>query len=250
MRLANRVALITGASRGIGRAIALGMAREGADVAVNYVSRPKEAGEVVAEIEKLGRKAIAVRADTSVKDEVDKMVAEVVSAFGRIDILVNNAGLLTVKPFLELTEEEWDRVNDVDAKGYFLVGQAVARQMVKQGKGKIINICSEAQQRALPGLAHYCAAKGAALMLSRAMALELAPYKINVNVIAPGSTRTDINRDRLAIPEQLQLRLKRIPWGRIGEPEDMVGAAVYLASDEADMVVGTTIFVDGGANIV
>lgn len=249
MRLANRTALVTGASRGIGRAIAIGLAREGADVAVNFVSRRDAAEDTVASIKALGRRAIAVQANTAVKAEVERMVAQVLDAFGRIDILVNNAGTISFKPFLELEESEWDRVLSTNTKGYFLVGQAVAREMAKQGRGKIINIVSEAQQKALPNVAHYCASKGGAYMLSRCMALELAKHRINVNIIAPGPTVTDFNREIIKDPAELAKRVQRIPWGRMGQPEDVVGAAVFLASDEADHVTGAVIAVDGGATV-
>ncbi|MHB1414136.1 MAG: SDR family NAD(P)-dependent oxidoreductase [Chloroflexota bacterium] len=249
MRLKDRVALVTGGSRGMGQAIALGFAREGADVAVNYVSNVAAAEETVARIKELGRRAIAVKANTSVKAEVDAMVAQVIAAFGHIDILVNNAGVLTRAPFVEISEEDYDRVVNTNMKGYFLVGQAVAREMIRQGKGKIINVVSEAQEKALPGLAHYGASKGGAHMLSQGMALDLAPHKINVNIIAPGPTLTDMNRKRMEDPANLPVLLQRIPWGRLGRPEDVVGAAVYLASDEAENVTGATIAVNGGTTL-
>ena len=249
MRLANKVALVTGGGRGIGHAIALGLAREGADVAVNYVRHAEAAAATVAQIRELGRRGLAVQADTGVRAEVERMVAEVIDAFGRIDILVNNAGVGGFVPFLEVTEADLDKVINTNLKGVFFVGQAVARHMVQQGRGKIINITSEAQQKALPLLTHYCASKAGAYMLSRGMALELAPYKINVNMIAPGPTRTDMNRERLQDPAEVEKRVRRIPLGRMGEPEDLVGAAVFLASDEANHVTGAVIAVDGGAVI-
>jgi glucose 1-dehydrogenase len=249
MRLENKVALVTGGSRGIGRAIALGLAREGADVAISFVSHPEAAEEVVTEISNLGREALAVRASSAVKVEVDNLIAEVLERFGRLDILVNNAGVTTFVPFLELDEAEYDRVVNTNMKGYFLVGQAAAREMAKAGGGKIVNIVSEAQQKALPGLTHYCASKGGAWMLSRGMALELAKDKVNVNIVAPGPTITDLNRARLQQPGELEKRLARIPWGRMGNPEDMVGAVVYLCSDQAQNVTGACIAVDGGTTI-
>jgi NAD(P)-dependent dehydrogenase (short-subunit alcohol dehydrogenase family) len=233
----------------MGRAIALGFAREGADVAVNYVRNQKAALDTVAQITELGRRAVVVQADTSRKPEVDRMVAEVLFTFGRIDILVNNAGVLSFSPFLELTEADWDMVMGINGKGYFLVGQAVAREMVRQGKGKIINIISEAHQRAFPNIAHYIAAKSAAYMLSRAMALELASHKINVNMISPGPTWTDMHGERYKDPAELAKRLVRIPWGRIGKAEDVVAPAIYLASDAAENVTGACIAVDGGTTL-
>ncbi|MHB1133921.1 MAG: SDR family NAD(P)-dependent oxidoreductase [Chloroflexota bacterium] len=249
MRLEDKVVLVTGGARGIGRAIALGLAAEGADVAISYVRHPEAATGVVAAVEELGRQGLAVRADSAEKADVDNLVAEVIATFGRIDVLVNNAGVTTFAPFLEVTPEEFERVHAINTRGYFLVGQAVARQMVQQGGGRIINIVSEAQQKPLPGLSHYCASKAGAWMLSRCMALELAPHKINVNIVAPGPTVTDMNRARLAQPGELEKRLARIPWGRMGQPEDMIGAVAYLASDAAENVTGASISVDGGTTI-
>lgn len=249
MKLKDRIALVTGGSRSIGRAIAIGLAREGAHVAVNYVRHKEAAAETVDQIRSLGRRALAVQADTSVRAEVERMVSQTLAEFGRIDILVNNAGALTMKPFLDLTEEEWDSIVSTNLKGYFLVSQSVAREMVKRGRGKIINVTSEAQQKALPNLAHYCASKAGAYMLSRTMALELARYHINVNIIAPGPTLTDLNRERYRDPAVLERRVAGIPLGRMGNPEDIVGAAVYLASDDADHVTGAVIAVDGGTTI-
>ena len=247
MRLAGKVALVTGGSRGNGRAIALGLAREGADVAVNYVGHEAEARSAVAEIEALGRRALAVRADTARGDEVARLVEEVTGHFGRIDVLVNNAGVLTRTPFLELGEAEWDRVLAVNLKGPFLVGQAVARRMVAQGGGgAIVNVSSINQFIASPNLAHYCASKGGVGALTRSMALELAPHGIRVNAIAPGLIETDMNRNDIARDDFREARLARIPLKLIGRPEDLVGVVVLLASDEARLSTGATFTVDGG----
>jgi NAD(P)-dependent dehydrogenase (short-subunit alcohol dehydrogenase family) len=250
MKLANKVALVTGGGRGNGRAIALGLAREGADVAVNYVAHPDAAQDVAREIEGLGRRAAAVRANTADAGEVARMVAEVVERFGRIDILVNNAGVLTRTPFLEIGEEEWDRILDVNLKGYFLVGQAVARRMVARGGGgHIINVSSGNQFDASPNLAHYCASKGGVGMLTKTMALELAPHGIRVNAIAPGLIETDMNRHDIARDDFREARLARIPLRLIGRPEDLVGVAVLLASDDARLITGATFSVDGGSTL-
>ncbi len=249
MRLADKIALVTGGSRGNGRAIALGFAGEGADVAVNYHTHEAEAHSAVEEIRALGRQAIAIQADTSNSAQVNAMVAQVLGQFGRIDLLVNNAGVLKRTPFLEITEAEWDWLMDINLKGYFLVGQAVARQMVKRGSGAIINISSMGQRVAMPNLTHYSTSKGGVYQLTRQMALELAEHGIRVNAICPGLIETDINRRDIAREEFRRSRLAQIPLKLIGRPEDLVGAAVYLASEEARLVTGAEIAVDGGVTI-
>lgn len=250
MILVGKMALVTGASRGIGRAVAAGLAREGADVAVAYV-RDQAGAETTAEaVRAAGRRALVVQADVAVRAQVESMVEKVLAEFGRIDILVANAGMLTRTPFLELTDDEWQRVIGTNLTGPFIVGQLVARQMVKQGGGKIVNVSSEVSERVLLNLAHYSASKGGLRQLTRSMALELAPHGINVNAVAPGTTVTDINRDRLNDPAARADRLRGVPLGRFNEPEDLVGAVVYLCSPAADAVVGATIHVDGGSTIV
>ncbi|MHB1004850.1 MAG: SDR family NAD(P)-dependent oxidoreductase [Chloroflexota bacterium] len=249
MRLAGKKALVTGGSRSIGRAIALGFAREGADVAVNYVEGAAHADEVVHEIRDLGRQAMAVKADITDAAQVEAMVVKVAEAFGRIDVLVNNAGVVMRQPFLEMSEEVWDRVVDVDLKGVFLVGQAVARRMVAAGGGSIINISSIASEVASPGQSHYSAAKAGVTMLTRAMALELAPLGVRVNAIEPGMLLTDMNRERFANQQFLSGLLARMPIGRVGAPEDIAGAALYLASDESSFALGAVIRLDGGRAI-
>lgn len=250
MRLADKVALVTGASRGNGRAIAIGFAREGADVAVNYRSREAEALSAVEVIRAMGRRAIAVQADTSDAAQVKAMVDRAIREFGRIDILVNNAGVLSRVPFLELTEKEWDRVLDINLKGYFLVGQAVAREMAKRKSGVIINISSAGQQLAAPNLTHYNTAKGGIAQLTRQMAYELVDYGIRVNAICPGLIETDMNRHDLADPAFRDFRLAGIPMKIIGTPEDLVGSAVYLASEDSRLVTGTHLFVDAGQTMI
>lgn len=246
MRLANKVALVTGGSRGNGRAIAIGFAMEGADVAVNYQSHEEEALSAVEEIRRLGRRAIAVKADCSNAAEVLAMVDKAVGEFSRIDVLVNNAGVLKRTPFLEIPEEEWDWIMDVNLKGYFLVGQAVARQMVEQGGGVIINISSDGAVTPGINVAHYSVSKAGVSHLTRNMALELAGHGIRVNSLCPGLTETDMNRHDIAREEFRNARLSTIPMRMIGKPEDLVGAALYLASDDSRLVTGTQLFVDGG----
>ena len=250
VRLENKIALVTGGSRSIGRAIALGFAREGADVAVNYAQHAAAADEVVAEIQKLGRRAIAVQGDVSDPGQVQAMMDKVLDAFGRVDVLMGNAGMVIRVSFLETSLADWDRIIDVNLKGQFLVGQAVARQMVKQGDGgSIIFTASVSADMAQKMLTHYQAAKAGVKMLARGMALELAQYGIRVNCIEPGLIETDLNRRRLADPDIRRERLASIPIGRIGNPDDLVGAAVYLASDESRYATGSAIRVDGGQSI-
>ena len=178
------------------------------------------------------------------------MVKRVVEEFGRIDVLVNNASIIKRTPFLEITEEEWDEILAVNLKGYFLVGQAVAREMIKRRSGIIINMSSASQEIAGVNLTHYCTAKGGVRLLTKQMALELAPYGIRVNAIAPGLIETDLNREDLMSTEFREYRLNMIPMRVIGTPEDVVGAAVFLASNESRLATGSTIFLDGGQTII
>lgn len=251
MRLEGKRTLVTGGSRGIGRAIALGLAREGADVAVNYRHGRDDAGSAVREIEQMGRRAMAVQGSTSSRSDVDRFVAEAHDFLGGLDILVNNAGILKRTPFLEISEEEWDAILDVNLKGYFLVGQAVARRMVEAGtQGAIVNVSSAGQAVAAPNLTHYCVSKAGVKMLTQEMALELAPHNVRVNAVAPGLIETDINRADIAREAFREGRLARIPLGLIGSPDDVVGAVAFLASnDEARLMTGASVFVDAGQTI-
>ncbi|MXX56913.1 MAG: 3-oxoacyl-ACP reductase FabG [Gemmatimonadetes bacterium] len=251
MRLEGKRALVTGGSRGIGRAIALGLAREGADVAVNYRNSRGDAGSAVREIEQMGRRTVAVQGSTSSRPDVERFVAEADDFLGGLDILVNNAGILKRTPFLEIGEEEWDAILDVNLKGYFLVGQAVARRMVATGtRGAIVNVSSAGQAVAGPNLAHYCVSKAGVGMLTKEMALELASHNIRVNAVAPGLIETDINRADIAQDAFREGRLARIPLGLIGAPADVVGAVVFLAAnEEARLMTGASVFVDGGQTI-
>jgi NAD(P)-dependent dehydrogenase (short-subunit alcohol dehydrogenase family) len=249
MKLKKQVALVTGGSRSIGRAIALGFAREGANVAVNYVSHTGEAQSTVREIELLGRQALAVRADVSRRAEVEAMVNEVWDKLGPIDILVNNAGVQKRVFFLDLEETDWDWMLGVNLKGYYLVGQAVTTRMKARSSGTIINISSEAAGFPAQRMTAYCISKAGVAMLTKCMALELAQYGIRVNALAPGLTRTDINRQDLEDEDFLNMRLARIPLGRVMHPENLVGAAIFLASSDSEMATGITLQVDGGRSI-
>ncbi len=240
---------MTGGSRSIGRAIALAFAREGADVAINYVQHPEEAEAVVREIEEMGRRALVVQADVSSADQVHRMVDQVMSAWGRIDVLVNNAGILKRTPLLEITEAEWDQVMAINLKGAFLCSQAVARRMAGHSGGVIINISSAGARRATPNLAHYNTSKGAITTLTQQLALELAPFGIRANAIAPGMVETDLNRHDLADPDFRAQRLEKIPLRSIGQPDDVAATAVFLASDESRLMTGAVLALDGGNTI-
>lgn len=245
--LTNKKALVTGASRGIGKGIALCLAEQGADVAINYHSKVSEAEAVVAEIKKIGRDSFFVQADVSDSAAVKKMFEQIKEKWGSLDILVNNAGILMFAPFDQITEEQWDQIMAVNLKGQFLCGQQAAKLM-GQG-GRIINIASIASGGLGVGFAnisHYTASKGGVVALTENMALELAKKGINVNAIAPGVIETDMTKEMLADEKTKQGLLMRVPKGRPGKPKDIGAAAAFLASDEADYITGITLYVDGG----
>ena len=244
--LEGKVALVTGASSGIGKAIALEMGQQGARVAVNYVGRANNASQVASAIERDNGEAVIIQADVSKRQDVERMVAETVSKLGPIDVLVNNAGIEHEDPFLQKTEDEWDRVIAVNLKGPFLCAQSAARLMVKNGKGTIINISSVHEDLPFPGYAAYCAAKGGLRMLCRDLALELARYKINVVNVAPGAIATPINQRTMEDPEKMMALQREIPLRRMGQPDEVAKLVCYLASDDASYITGTTIVIDGG----
>jgi len=248
MKLENKIGLVTGAGQGIGRAIALAFAGEGSTVIVNDIN-PETALSTAREIMAQGGTALPITADVSIRDDVSNMVEEIITNLGRIDILVNNAGVQTETPFMDLSEEEWDSIINVNLKGTFLCSQLVAREMAKQGGGKIINISSVHQVLPRRNIAHYAASKGGVAMLTKVMALELASYKINVTCIAPGAIATAMNTSVLNSPQELAEINSKIPWRRMAEPEEVAQAAVYLASNDADYITGSTIYVDGGIGL-
>lgn len=242
MILKDKVAIVTGAGRGIGRGIALTLAREGAKVIVSDLNH-EDCLSVVAELEKQGAQALAVQCDVSQKEAVDKLMAETTAKFGTLDILVNNAGIYPFKSFLEMSESEWDKVINVNLKSIFLAAQAAAKIM--PAGGKIVNISSIAAFVGFAGLTHYCASKGGMNGMTRALALELAEKKINVNNVAPGAIETPGATGAMTEEARKQTS-SNIPWGRMGQPEDIAAAVAFLASAGADYITGQTLVVDGG----
>lgn len=247
MRLQGKVAAVTGASSGIGKAISQVFAREGACVVVDYVGSLEPAEAVVSSIESRGGKAVAVGADVSKPDDVQKLIDASCRAFGGLDIMVNNAGIEEKHPFLEMPLDVYDKVIAVNLKGVWLCSQAAARQMVKQQRGgRIINISSIHEEVTMPTNAPYCAAKGGVRMLMRTLAVELAAHRITVNNVAPGAIDTPMDEPLKNNPTELAALLAEIPLGRIGTPEEVAEVCVFLASDAAGYVTGSTYFVDGG----
>jgi NAD(P)-dependent dehydrogenase (short-subunit alcohol dehydrogenase family) len=246
MRLAGKIALVTGAQQGIGRAIAVALARDGADVAVNFLDDEPAASLVADEARALGRRALLVEGDVSRPADVEGMAARVVKQLGTPDIVVNNAGVFPRVDFLEMTEQEWDHVLDVNLKGSFLAAQAGARAMVAAGRaGAIVNVSSSAV-RGDPRGVHYSASKAGVVGLTRAMALALAPHRIRVNAIAPGTT--DTAQPRYGNTEaQLAARVRDTPFGRMAQPDEIARVAVFLATEEAAWISGEVIHVNAAA---
>lgn len=255
--LKGQTALVTGASSGIGFGVAKALGAAGADVVVNYVSAPEAAERVAEEIRAGGRRALAIRADVSREDQVLAMFDRMLEAWGGVDILVNNAGLQKDAAFGEMTLEQWNTVIGVNLTGMFLCSREAVRAMVRRGArpeisraaGKIICVSSVHEMIPWAGHANYAASKGGVKLLMQTMAQELAPARIRVNSIAPGAIQTPINREAWETPQALKSLLTLIPYGRIGQPEDIGRVAVFLASDDADYINGQTIFVDGGMTL-
>ncbi len=246
-QLDQKVAIVTGSDSGIGRAIAIQFASEGATVIVNYAHAQDKAQEVQQTIEKNGGKAMIIQADVSRYQQVANLVQQTVEHFQRLDIMVNNAGMEIHSPFLDETEQNFDRVIGVDLKGAFFGAQLAAREMVKrQTAGRIINISSVHEDLPMPENVPYCCAKGGLRMLTRTICLELAPHNITVNNIGPGAVHTPIDRDVEADPEKLAALLKEIPLHRMAQPDEVAKLALYLASDAAAYITGATYFIDGG----
>ena len=246
-QLDQKVAIVTGADSGIGRAIAIAFASAGAAVVVNYAHAQQKAEEVRQIIEKNHGRVLVVQADVSQYQEVANLIEQAVQHFDRLDIMVNNAGMEIHSPFLEETEHNFDRVLGVDLKGAFFGAQLAAREMVKRKTaGRIINISSVHEDLPMPGNVPYCCAKGGMRMLTRTICLELAPHNITVNNIGPGAVQTPIDRDVEADPEKMGALLKEIPLRRMAQPEEVAQLALYLASDAAAYITGATYFIDGG----
>lgn len=247
MRLQNKVAIVTGAATGIGQAIAFRFAQEGASVVVDYVGKPDAPNNTEEKIKSIGGKTIAVEADVSDPDQAQNLIDSAVKAFGRLDIVVNNAGIEKKFAFVDYPVKELRAILGVNLVGPFLVSQSAARQMIKQGGGgRIVNISSVHEDLPMPTNSAYCASKGGLRMLTRTIAVELAKDKITVNNIGPGAVYTPIDADIEAQPEVEKLLMNEIPLDRWGKPEEIAGLAVYLASDEAAYVTGSTYFIDGG----
>jgi 3-oxoacyl-[acyl-carrier protein] reductase len=242
MRLNDKVAIVTGARRGIGLAIALQMAKEGASVVVCDINQ-EECQKVVTEIENSGKKGLAIKCDVSSRTEVENLVQSTLEKFGKLDILVNNAARADFKSFLRLNDDDWDKALDSNLKGQFLCAQAAAKAMIKNKWGRIINIASISSGigSGFPLMSHYTASKGGVIGLTKALAMELAAYDINVNAICPGAIDTG-----LIPPEMTKRMIARIPKGRLGRPEEVASLAVFLASEEAEYITGSAVVIDGG----
>jgi NAD(P)-dependent dehydrogenase (short-subunit alcohol dehydrogenase family) len=249
MRLQDKNAIVTGAGSGIGRAIAIGFAREGARVACGDIN-DESARQTAEAIRAAGGEALAVRVDVSVRAQVESLLAAALDSYVRIHLLASVAGIATVRHFLDLPEDEWDRVLVVNLKGLYLCGQVVARHMAAAGGGSILNVTSQVSDIAQPDCAHYFASKGGGRSLTRAMAIDLARHNIRVNALAPGLTNTGMTKgtqhEGMETWTYRQKILDHIPLGRPAEPEEMVGAAIFLASDESSYMTGAQLTVDGG----
>ncbi|HET7615700.1 MAG TPA: glucose 1-dehydrogenase [Bacillales bacterium] len=251
-RLRDRVAFVTGGCRGIGEAVVLRLAEEGADTAINYLSDDLEAAarKVQRQVENLGRRAVIVKGDAGVKVQVEAMIRKAESELGPIDILVNNAGIAPFDPFLKLSEETWDRTYQTNVKSIFLTAQAVAPGMIERRGGKIVNIASTASVMVTsPVVPHYISSKAAAHQLTKALAIELGQYNINVNAVGPSTIATELTKDYLADPDIYRKETEANPMKRLGTAKQIGDAVVFLASDEAMQVNGHLLMVDGGLTV-
>ena len=250
MRFMDKVAIVTGSSRGMGRAIALGLAREGASVVVISHRHPEKGQEVASEVERLGGQALHVQVDVSEKADVQRMVQATLDRFGKIDILINNAGIHMGAPFTEEGEEMWWELFKVNVMGVVLPTQAVVPHMMERRKGKIVITASKAAVVGEPYHAAYSASKGAVLSLTRALAIELASHNIMVNAVCPGPTLTDMLLEAVPDPAEREELAASAPLGRVGRVEDIVGAVLYFASEESDWCTGQALGIDGGLSIL
>jgi glucose 1-dehydrogenase len=255
--LRGQKALVTGASSGIGKSVAIFLAQEGADVVVNYVGSAEAADEVVETIASKGGRAIAIQADVSREDQVQAVFAQMIEAFGTIDILVNNAGIQQDAPFEAMTLSQWQRVIDVNLTGQFLCAREAIREFKRRGvvsaissaAGKIISISSVHEVIPWAGHVNYAASKGGVMLMNKSIAQEVAPFRIRVNSVCPGAIRTPINQAAWETPEAYDKLMELIPYKRIGEPEDIARVVAWLASDDADYVTGVSLFADGGMTL-
>jgi 3-oxoacyl-[acyl-carrier protein] reductase len=245
-RLEGKAAIVTGGGRGIGRAICIAYAKEGADVVVNYASKDGPAKEVVEMINKIGRKAVAVKGNVAIRADVDRIVQSAIDHFGKIDILVNNAGVSKPNMLYKMTEEQWNEVIDIQLKGPFLCIQAASKYMMEKKYGKIINVTSSAGLWGTKGQINYSSAKGGIVALTKSAARELAGYGITVNVVQPGYVGTEMFDKVKADPKLMEIYTGRVLLGRFAEPEEVAPTFVFLASDEANYITGQLICVDGG----
>jgi 3-oxoacyl-[acyl-carrier protein] reductase len=245
-RLEGRVAVVTGGGRGIGRAICLAYAKEGADAVVNYASKDQPAQEVVEMIKKMGRKAVAVKGNVAVKADADRIIQTAIDNFGKIDILVNNAGVSKPNMLYKMTEEQWNEVVDIHLKGPFLCIQAASKYMIEKKYGKIINMTSSAGLWGTKGQINYSSAKGGVIALTKSAARELAGYGITVNVVQPGYVSTEMMEKVRTDPKLKEIYIGRVLLGRFAEPEEVAQTFVFLASDESNYITGQLICVDGG----
>jgi glucose 1-dehydrogenase len=247
MTLQNKVAIVTGGNSGIGKAIALGLAKAGASVVIDYIAHPEASAALEQEIAGLGGQAIGVNADVSQLVDLQKLIDAAVAKFGRVDIMVNNAGVETRTSVLDTTEAQYDKVLSINLKSAFFGTQVAAKQMIKQGDGgRIINITSVHEDWPMPGNTAYCLAKGGMRMLTRTAAIELAPHGIRVVGLGPGAVATPINTSTMNDPALLAKLNAAIPLGRMAQPEEIADVAVFLAGDGASYLTATTIFADGG----
>ena len=245
-KLEGKVAVVTGGGRGIGRAICLAFAKEGADVVLNYASKDQPAQEVVRMIQEMGRKAIAIKGNVALRADVEKTILAAVENFGKIDILVNNAGVSRPNMLHKMTEEQWDEVIDVQLKGPFLCTQVASKYMMERKSGKIINVTSSAGLWGTKGQINYSSAKGGIIAQTKSAARELAGYGITVNVVQPGYVGTEMFDKVKADPKLLEIYTGRILLGRFAEPEEVAHTFVFLASDDANYITGQIVCVDGG----
>ncbi|MFB2771008.1 glucose 1-dehydrogenase [Pelatocladus sp. BLCC-F211] len=247
MKLEGKVALVTGSSQGIGQAIAVRLAQEGADIVIDYRSHRQGAEETLTKVQATGSSGLIIQADLGVVSEVHQLIKSGIQHFGKLDILVNNAGIEKSADFWSVSETDYDAVLNVNLKGVFFATQAFVQHLIETKRtGKIINISSVHEELPFPHFTSYCASKGGVKMMTRNLAIELGPLGITINSVAPGAIETPINTKLLNDPQKLDAVLKNIPLGRLGKPQDVASVVAFLASNDADYVTGATFFVDGG----